>query len=111
MLDLTNAFGELYQVKLFDGTVLNLKRPTQALMNEIINLQKMGASTKNIDKLMKETMAIFVRVLNRNDDDIEYTVDGIGSDYDYSVALLVIGDYLKYYSQEISNKVNFQVVQ
>ncbi|MBM6776021.1 hypothetical protein H7U34_01825 [Collinsella tanakaei] len=111
MLDLTNAFGELYQVKLFDGTVLNLKRPTQALQNAIIGLQKMGGSTKNIEKLMNETMSIFVRVLNRNNEGIEYTVDNIGADYDYSVALLVIGDYLKYYSQEITEKVNFQVVQ
>lgn len=111
MLDLTNTFGELYQVKMFDGTVLNIKRPTQALQQSIINLQKAGASAKNIDKLMESTMDMFVRVLNRNDAGIEFTVEDMEDEYDYSVALLVIGDYLKYYASEVANKVNFQVVQ
>lgn len=111
MLDLTSAFSALYQVKLFDGTVLSLKRPTQALQETILRLQKLGEDAKNSEKIMRETMAIFTRILNRNSEGIEFTQEQIEEDYDYSVALLVIGDYLKYYNQEVVSKINFQVTQ
>ena len=106
MLDLTTAFGELYQVKLLDGTVLELKRPTQALQNAIVNLQKFGTDGENTSKAMDMAMDIFCRILNRNTNGIEYK-----EEYDYTLALVVITDYLKYYAAEVSNNVNFQVVQ
>ena len=111
MLDLTTAFGELYQVKLLDSTVLELKRPTQALQNAIINLQKFGTDGENTAKAMDMAMDIFCRILNRNTNGIEYKADEVKEEYDYTLALVVITDYLKYYAAEVSNNVNFQVVQ
>lgn len=111
MLDLTATFSELYQVKLFDGTELNLKRPTQALQETVLRLQKMGEDAKNSEKIMKETMAIFTRILNRNTDGITFTQEQVEEDYDYSVALLVIGDYLKFYADEVTKRVNFRTAQ
>ena len=87
MLDLTAAFSELYQVRLFDGTELNLNRPTQALQESIMRLQEMGNDAKNSSKIMKETMAIFCRVLNRNTEGITFTQEQLEDDYDYSVLL------------------------
>lgn len=111
MLDLTTAFGELYQVKLLDGTVLELRRPTQALQNSILQLQKLGESEKNSELVMKETMGVFCRILNRNAEGIEFTVEGLGDEYDYSIALVVMGDYFRYYNQEVSKVVNFRKAQ
>lgn len=111
MLDLTAAFSELYQVRLFDGTELNLKRPTQALQESIMRLQEMGEDVKNSAKIMKETMAIFCRVLNRNTQGITFTQEQLEDDYDYSVALLVIGDYLQFYAKEVAAKVSFRTTQ
>lgn len=111
MLDLTTALGELYQVKLLDGKVLNLKRPTQALQVAIVNLQKYAGKEKDAEKAMETTMEIFCRILNRNDEGVEFKPEDIGEEYDYSIALMVIGDYLKYYAAEVQRSVNFQVVQ
>lgn len=111
MLDLTTAFGELYQIKLLDGTVLELKRPTQGLQNAIIQLQKIGEDEKNSELIMKETMGVFCRILNRNTDGIEFTVEGLGDEYDYSIALVVMGDYFRYYNQEVSKVVSFRKAQ
>lgn len=111
MLDLTATFSELYQVKLFDGTELNLKRPTQALQETVLRLQKMGEDAKNSEKIMKETMAIFTRILNRNTDGVTFTQEQVEEDYDYSVALLVIGDYLEFYADEVTKRVNFRTAQ
>lgn len=111
MLDLTATFSELYQVRLFDGTELSLKRPTQALQESMLRLQKMGESAKDADGLMKETMSIFTRVLNRNAEGLEFTQEQLEEEYDYSVALLVVGDYLKFYAKEVADKVSFRTTQ
>lgn len=111
MLDLTTAFGELYQVKLLDGTVLELKRPTQALQETVVKLQKIAEEGKDAKKILEATMDIFCRVLNRNTNGIEFNIEDVKKEYDYSIALVVIADYLKYYAQEVNKSVNFQVVQ
>lgn len=111
MLDLTTAFGELYQVKLIDGTVLDLKRPTQALQESIIKLQMMAENSNDTSKVLEATMDIFRRVLNRNTQGEDFTLKGIKEDYDYTIALMVIADYLKYYADEVSKSVNFRAVQ
>lgn len=111
MLDLAAAFSNPYQIKLFDGTVLNLKRPTQALQNSIIQLQKIGETEKDAAVLLTETMKILRRVLNRNQEGVEFSQEDIDESYDFSVALLVISDYFKYYNKEIAEKVNFQIAQ
>lgn len=111
MLDLTAAFSELYQVRLFDGTELNLKRPTQALQEAMLRLQKMGEGKKAGEDIMKETMSIFTRVLNRNAEGIEFTQEQLEEEYDYSLALVVIGDYLKFYAKEVAAKVSFHTTQ
>ena len=111
MLDLTTAFDALYQVKLLDGTVLSIKRPTQALQESIMHLQKLGEDASNVDAVFNETMAIFCRILNRNTDGIQFEQEDIEDEYDFSLALLVIGDYFKFYSQEVARKVNFRTAQ
>lgn len=111
MLDLTTAYSELYQVKLIDGTILTLNRPTQALQESIMRLQKLGEKGKDIEGIMKETMLIFCRILNRNTNGIEFNLEDLQEEYDYTLALLVMGDYFKFYSQEVAKQVNFQAAQ
>lgn len=111
MLDLTSAFSELYQVKLFDGTILSLNRPTQKLQRKIVDLQKLGDKVEDSAEVMRATMEIFTQVLNRNNKGIVYKVEDIEDEYDFSVALIVISDYLTFYNQEVAKKVNFHTTQ
>lgn len=111
MLDLTTAYSKLYQVKLFDGTVLSLYRPTQKLQKRIIELQKLGSDSSTSALAIDETFNVFTEVINRNKENITFNREELEEDFDYSVALLVIGDYLNYYAKEIARQVNFQVTQ
>lgn len=111
MLDLSTVCAKLYQIKMADGTVLELKRPTQALYTTILQLAD-KAKTDNADmQLIDAAMEVFVRILNRNTEGIEFTREELESDYDFTVALMVMGDYMKFYAEEIKNTVNFQVAQ
>ena len=110
MLDLTAINANLYQIKMADGETLTLKRPTQALFESIIKIGEL--SKKSTDsKVMEQVMEIFCRILNRNTSNKSFTLGELQDDYDFTVALMVIGDYMKYYADEITAKVNFQVAQ
>lgn len=110
MLDLTAINANLYQIKMADGETLTLKRPTQALFESIIKIGELSKSSTD-SKVMEQVMEIFCRILNRNTSNKSFTLGELQDDYDFTVALMVIGDYMKYYADEITAKVNFQVAQ
>ena len=110
MLDLTAINANLYQIKMADGETLTLKRPTQALFESIIKIGELSKNSTD-SKVMEQVMEIFCRILNRNTDNKSFTLEELQDDYDFTVALMVIGDYMKYYADEITAKVNFQVAQ
>ncbi|VWM13236.1 Uncharacterised protein [Collinsella intestinalis] len=110
MLDLTAINANLYQIKMADGETLTLKRPTQALFESIIKIGELSKNSTD-SKVMEQVMEIFCRILNRNTSNKSFTLGELQDDYDFTVALMVIGDYMKYYADEITAKVNFQVAQ
>lgn len=110
MLDLTAINANLYQIKMADGETLTLKRPTQALFESIIKISELSKNSTD-SKVMEQVMEIFCRILNRNTSNKSFTLGELQDDYDFTVALMVIGDYMKYYADEITAKVNFQVAQ
>ena len=110
MLDLTAINAHLYQIKMADGETLTLKRPTQALYQSIIKIGEM--SKGDVDEGIIDTaMEIFCEILNRNTNNKSFTLGELEGEYDFTVALMVISDYMKYYAEEIANKVNFQPAQ
>lgn len=110
MLDLAALNANLYQIKMADGETLTLKRPTQALFESIIKIGELSKNSTD-SKVMEQVMEIFCRILNRNTDNKSFTLGELQDDYDFTVALMVIGDYMKYYADEITAKVNFQLAQ
>jgi uncharacterized protein YdgA (DUF945 family) len=103
MLDLTTTFNnDLYELKLLDGTLLKLKRPTQQMTETLMRLQGVDNSVA-----VGSIMGIFVRVLNRNNAGIEYTEEDLAEDYDLTVAMYVVQDYFTYWNNEVAAKVNF----
>lgn len=112
MLDLAVICGSLYEIKLLDGTVLKLKRPTQEMYETILSLSKSVKKMEDGDMgIIDAVMEVFTAILNRNDKGIKFTKEQLSDDYDFLVAMTVMSDYMKFYSQEIKSKVDFQVVQ
>lgn len=112
MLDLAVICGSLYEIKLLDGTVLKLKRPTQEMYETILSLSKSVKKMEDGDMgIIDAVMEVFTAILNRNDKGIKFTKEQLSDDYDFLVAMAVMSDYMKFYSQEIKSKVDFQVVQ
>lgn len=106
MLDLTAAVStELYEIKMLDGQILHLKRPTQALQQTIVQVKQFE---KEESKLINCFIDIFIRIINRNKEGITYTKEDIAENYDISIIGLVVKDYFTYWNKEIEQIVNFQ---
>lgn len=110
MLDLTEICGQLYEIKLADGNVYKLKRPTQGLYETIVRLGKL-TQADNTQELMGECLKVLVRILNRNTEGKEFSLEEVEEDYDFTIAMMVMSDYMKFYANEISNRVNFRDAQ
>lgn len=110
MLDLTEICGQLYEIKLADGNVYKLKRPTQGLYETIIRMGKLTQGDKT-EELMAECVNVLVRILNRNTEGKEFTLKDVEEDYDFTIAMMVMSDYMKFYADEIQNRVNFRDAQ
>lgn len=112
MLDLSVSFGlNLYDIKLFDGTILHLMRPTQGLQQAVLDLVKLlqdGTKQQDAAAIM---VNIFLQILNRNNDGKTFTKQDIEENYNLTIISYVIKDYFAHWNKEISESVNFQNAQ
>ena len=63
------------------------------------------------EELIDECMKILVRILNRNTEGKLFTEEAVKEDYDFTIAMMVMSDYMKHYAEEVTKQVNFQPAQ
>lgn len=112
MLDLTSAFGDnLFEVKMLDGTVLHLKRPTQGIQQAVLDLvQQLGTQEGQLAAI-PGIANIFVEIINSNTEGIAYTFEDIKDDYSLTIILIVVQQYFEHWNEEINKHVNFHTAQ
>lgn len=93
MLDLGKLQQKLYKVKLLDGTILQIPKPSQLLLKKMIDLEKI--ENKGTD-LLDEINNILLEIFNTNKNGIIYTLEDIEKMFDLSMALVVIKDYINF---------------
>lgn len=106
MLDLT-PMNRHYEIRLLDGDTLNLKRPTQAMYETIINLRDMRERENNELQILAAFSNLFTRILNRNEEGRTFTAEELRDNYDFQVVTYVIQDYFTYWQKEVEEEVNF----
>lgn len=99
MLDLRELKAKApYQMRLENGTVLDIKLPTQALLVKMIQLENYEGGTADVlDELFEITTDIF----NNNTNNLTFTLEDIKSNYDFTICSFIIQDYL----QEVSKNL------
>ena len=109
MLDLTELQQNLYDIRLLDGTVLQLKRPNQSMIQFLVDIKKRYDASDGDNLALLDSFAnFFCRILNRNAEGFSFTEDQLKEDYDYETILYVVNDYFNYWNAEVSESVNFQ---
>lgn len=89
MIDLTKKMFDYYEMIWFDGKKLEIKRPSQALLIDMMNLQKLPE-----DNQVEGMYDIVRAVLNNNTQERVFTKEEVDS-IDYSIVELILEDYLQ----------------
>ncbi|MGE4213605.1 MAG: hypothetical protein AB7E42_02350 [Anaerotignaceae bacterium] len=99
MLDLGKVKQEQYKVKLADGTVLKLKKPTQTMLITLYEMQEID-DLEDIEILAK-VYDFLLRIFNRNLNGIVYTKDDIEEIIDIETVELFLNDYLNFHYKKL----------
>ncbi len=93
MLDLRELKQKApYQMKLEDGTVLDIKLPPQALLEKMVKLENYQGSTQEaIEAIYDITTDIF----NNNTNNLTFTSGDIKDNYDFAICSFILQDYLQ----------------
>lgn len=94
MLDLGKLKQDLYKIKLDDGTILKIKKPTQAMLLTMVEFR--NADEKEDIELLGDLYALMLRIFNRNTNDIEFSMDDIQEMFALETALIVLKDYMDF---------------
>ncbi len=99
MLDLGKMKDEQYKIKLADGTILKLKKPTQAMLITLYEIQDMDGSEdiEILDKIYK----FLLRIFNRNLNNITYTQEDIEEMLDIKKVFKVLHDYFDFHYKQL----------
>ncbi len=89
MIDLTKNMFDYYELIWFDGEKLKLKRPSQALLIDMLNLGKLPE-----DKQIEAIYDVAKELLNNNTNNRAFTDEEIDS-IDFSIIELIMEDYLQ----------------
>lgn len=94
MLDLTNRTNtkKLYEIKMVDGQVLQLRLPTQGLLMKLVKIQNMTKTNDPIE-LLEELTNLTTAILNLNINGKTYTNEDVGNMLDLPTQMLIIQDY------------------
>lgn len=90
MIDLSKN-TELYKIKLEDGTVLKLKKPTQSMLVQMMEMSQ--AKEKDYEIVIK-LFELLTKIFNRNTNGMTFTQEQIEEMLDLEIAMMIVQDYL-----------------
>ncbi|MDY3368405.1 hypothetical protein [Zhenhengia yiwuensis] len=90
MIDLSKN-TELYKIKLEDGTVLKLKKPTQSML---VQMMEMSQTKEKDYEIVTKLFELLTRIFNRNTNDMAFTQKQIEEMLDLEIAMKIVQDYL-----------------
>ena len=91
MIDLSKKTTELYKIKLEDGTILRLKKPTQLMLVQMV---EMSQSKEKDFEIVIELFNLLTRIFNRNVNGMTFTQEQIEEMLDLEIAMIIVQDYL-----------------
>lgn len=105
MIDLSTIERSNYQIKLESGEVLEIKKPSQKFLNEILALyeyiQKMEDSAESGLKVIDRLYDILTDIFNSNINGKVFSREDIEKMLDIKMAMSVLQDYFLYVEGEL----------
>ena len=106
MIDLGTLSNKTFDVRLTDGTELNIRKPSNELLKEtykMIELIEKNGEEKNI---INAIYIFLTKIFNRNLNDKKFTQSAIEDLIDLDVAMYLIKEYQSFLAEVIQD-INF----
>lgn len=105
ILDLKQFKKKTMEVALLDETTVHLKKPTQRLIIDLMDMEETVKENQNNPKVILELYNdILIKILNNNDDNREFDLTYINQYFDLDIINVLITEYMKFVNEIQSEK-------
>lgn len=106
ILDLNTFIDQYFELKMLDGEVLKLKKPSQAMLVRIMAYeQSMKKAEKNPQGVILALIDLLTDVLNNNANGREFEKKFVEDTFDINMAMAVLRAYMDFV-QEVNSSPN-----
>lgn len=103
MLDLSILKEKTWDVKLFDGEVLHVKRPSQRMVVEMMGYEKTFKKQKDIKKTLESFSNMLLDILNNNINDKQFDLTYVENNFDMAIGMAFVNSYMEFVKEINSN--------
>lgn len=101
MLDLQSFQRETFEVKLFDGSVINLNKPSQRLIIELMGLEAKLNKNASPTVALNSFIEIILSILNNNAEGLKFDREYVETYFDLEIGQAFVQGFM-----EFANGVN-----
>lgn len=103
ILDLSVYNDETLDITMLDGSVLHVKKPTQALVIQMVELAELQENKP--EKVLNGLVDLCTNILNNNKDGISFAADDVKNQFDIVLISAIVKAYSEFTKELQSNPI------
>ena len=93
MIDLQELSNKTFDIRLKDGTELNIRKPSNELFRSTLKMVKLMEANGEEDKQISAIYVFLLKMFNRNTNERKFTQNELEEMIDIDVAMYLIKEY------------------
>ena len=99
MLDLQSFKEKSFELKMFDGELLKIKRPSQGMVIEMMGYEDTFKKNKNPKNMLDGFSSMILDILNNNLNDKKFTKEYVNEQFDLSTGMALVQAYMNFVTE------------
>lgn len=105
ILDLQSFQQRTHEVRLFDGEVIKLTKPSQKLVIDILAYEEKMKDTSNVKAVLDSFVSLIMDILNNNTEGRKFTRGYVEKYFSFELGMVFIQSYIEFV-QDINSDPN-----
>lgn len=98
-LDLSVFQEETFEVKLSEETTININKPSQRLVLDLMEYEKHFSNKKDPKKVVDSFVELIVKILNNNKEGLKFTREYVENKFSFEIGVVFIKSYIDFVSE------------
>lgn len=103
ILDLSVYQEETFDIKLLDGSIVKIKKPSQEFLMKLIGFKDSIRNEKDVEEQLGAIKELTLDILNYNKDNRKFTEEDI-VDYDFIILKAIFEGYSNFINEVLARK-------